>query len=436
MEYHKYQLSKKGKHHCPECMHKTFVLYIDNYTGDPLHSTVGKCDRADNCGYHYTPKQYFQDNHISFDTVRNATPYRKSLPKPQPAPSYVDVDIFKKSLQGYENNALVQYLCGIVGDEAIRQAVGQYYIGTAKNGGTVFWQIDVCGKIRTGKVIQYAADGHRRKDVTPPIGWVHTTLKIPGFELRQCLFGEHLLRDATKMVAIVESEKTAIIASAYLPKFIWLACGGSEGLNPDKCKCLKGRRVVLYPDAGMFDKWNGKAKILQTICTSVSVSNLIETAATETEREAGFDLGDYLVRFPLTNFAEQPKPGTDTPQPDMNTLTQTQSLHEAQQQKPGGASHQDTNPVHEPETVQSTATQHQQASNPQQSIQGKRLQAYVSDNGILYIPTPPDRRITYTVYSSVEAYNKRSELPHFVPFQSVDTAGMKQVFINLNTFTI
>jgi hypothetical protein len=120
----------------------------------------------------------------------------------------------------------------------------------------------------------------------PPVQWVHTVLKIPDFNLSQCLFGEHLLRDTTKMVAIVESEKTAIIASCYLPDFIWLACGGSEGLSIDKCRCLRGRTVVLYPDAGMYDKWNDKAKALQGNC-SVSVSSLIEENATDDERKVG-----------------------------------------------------------------------------------------------------------------------------------------------------
>jgi hypothetical protein len=58
-------------------------------------------------------------------------------------------------------------------------------------------------------------------------------------------------------------------SSLYSPDFIWLACGGSEGLNPDKCKCLKGRNVMLCPDAGMFDKWNEKAEQLRTVCESV-----------------------------------------------------------------------------------------------------------------------------------------------------------------------
>jgi hypothetical protein len=390
---YQYSLAKKGKHPCPACKRKSFVLYIDNSTGEPLHSTVGRCDRADNCGYHYTPKQYFTDSHISFNIKREHMSHPKPTPKPQPASSYIDAGIFKKSLQGYENNNLVQFLRSIVGDEATRQAIERYYIGTSKNGGTIFWQVDGCERIHAGKIIQYGADGHRRKDVMPPVQWVHAILKLPDFHLSQCLFGEHLLRDVAKIVAIVESEKTAIIASVYLPAFIWLACGGSEGLNFDKCKCLKGRKVVLYPDAGMFDKWNGKAGQLRTICKSVSVSNLIETAASETERRAGFDLGDYLVRFSPSEFVEQKYSETE---PQMPKETPTISKQERSKQCP----------------------------------------AYVSDNGSLYIPTPPNGRITYTVYPSVEAYNQRSELPTFVPMQSVDTSGMKQVFINLNTLMI
>ena len=49
---------------CPQCGRKhTFTRYIDtennnNYISD----NVGKCNRLDKCGYHYTPKQYFTDN--------------------------------------------------------------------------------------------------------------------------------------------------------------------------------------------------------------------------------------------------------------------------------------------------------------------------------------------------------------------------------------
>ena len=382
MEYHKYSLSKKGKATCPECGRKTFVLYINNNTGKAIHPTVGRCDRSDNCGYHYAPKQYFTNNHIPFDDkggVKEFTPPPKSTPKPQP--SFIDTEILKRSLSGYEQNQFAQWLAGIVGDEQASKAIGRYFVGTSKNGGACFWQVDLYGKVRAGKIIVYGKDGHRRKDIIPPVSWVHNVLKLPDFVLSQCLFGEHLLRDTTKKVAIVESEKSALIASCYLPDMTWLACGGCEGLNAGKCAVLKGRSVILYPDCGKYDKWSTKAGEMSRIC-SVSVSSLIENNATQQERQAGFDIADYLVQFSPSDFS---------------------------------------NP--------------EQAETPYQE-QGGQSVAYVSDDGKLYIATPPDGHTTYTVYPNIEAYNKRSELPSFVPFQSLETTGMKQIFINLNTLTI
>ena len=51
-----------SKHTCPACGHKrTFTRYIDRETGNHVHSSVGRCDRADKCGYHYKPTDYFRD---------------------------------------------------------------------------------------------------------------------------------------------------------------------------------------------------------------------------------------------------------------------------------------------------------------------------------------------------------------------------------------
>jgi hypothetical protein len=389
MENHKYSLVKRGKSICPECKKRTFVLYINSMTGEPLHPDVGKCDRADNCGHHYTPKQYFTDNHIPFDKDVATTPRMGTPSKPQPAPSYIDAGIFKKSLQGYDNNRLIEYLCTVVGEEATKGVIQRYFIGSSKHwdGSTVFWQIDGGGRVHAGKIMQYdSRTGKRVKDPINKISWVHAVLKLEGFQLCQCLFGEHLLSGNNKTVAMVESEKTAIIASVYLPDFVWLACGGCGNLSAKLCESLKGRSVVLFPDAGKYDEWNEKAKALASVCT-VSVSSLIEKESSEAERKAGFDLADYLVRLPVSGSAimeqQRPQKGTST----------------------------------EPE-------------------QSRQYAAYVSDTGILYIPTPPDGRITFTVYPSVEAYNRRSELPTFAPMQSVDVSVMKQVFINLDTLTI
>jgi hypothetical protein len=75
----------------------------------------------------------------------------------------------------------------------------------------------------------------RLKHESGAIDWVHNKLKKSGalpedFNLQQCFFGEDLLAlYQDKSVAIVESEKSAIIASALIPNLIWLAAGNING---------------------------------------------------------------------------------------------------------------------------------------------------------------------------------------------------------------
>ena len=64
---YRYQLEKyRGRgtrYSCPQCGRKyCFTRYIDTETNQYINERVGKCNRLDKCGYHYTPKQYFTDN--------------------------------------------------------------------------------------------------------------------------------------------------------------------------------------------------------------------------------------------------------------------------------------------------------------------------------------------------------------------------------------
>lgn len=292
------------RHHCPDCQHrdKTFSLYIDSETGEHIHHTVGRCNRESNCGYHYTPKQYFQDNNISFVGIEpNAYTPRLVTPQEKPV-SFIPVEVFKDSLKAYETNNFVKFLINLFGDEVASELVSRYFIATSKhwNGATVFWQIDIQGKVRTGKIMLYnSTTGKRVKEPFNHINWVHSLLKQREFELKQCLFGEHLLRiDKNKPVAIVESEKTAVIASVYLPQFIWVAVGSLTNLTSQKCSILKDRTVALFPDLNGFDKWSNKAKELSHIA-SFQVSDLLERNANHTERQKGYDLADYLLNLNL-----------------------------------------------------------------------------------------------------------------------------------------
>ena len=124
----------------------------------------------------------------------------------------------------------------------------------------------------------------------------------------QCFFGEHLLTDktTTKTIAIVESEKTAIIATHFMSDFVWLATGGMNGcFNKDAVEVLSGREVVLVPDLGATDKWKSKLPLLQSICKQVLVSNILEDNATDEQKTNGLDIADFLLMTETPQMALQ-----------------------------------------------------------------------------------------------------------------------------------
>ena len=305
-QYHRYILEPyKGiasRHTCPACNEKKkFSRYIDRVTNQHLGDHVGRCERSDACGYHFTPAEFFKEN-----PTEKPSDFQQwqAVPEPPPRPvSFIDNSIFQKTLGVNDSNTFTNFLIALLGKKRAEMLVNRYHIGTTKSGETIFYQVDLSGKIRSGKIIKYnitdstqtALGKDCKRDKTTFPNWVHSKLKLENFNLHQCLFGEHLISE-NQTIAVVESEKSAIVASLYFPQFVWVACGGKEGLSLDKLKVLKGKNVVLFPDLGGFDKWTAKAKEM-TFCQSVKVSDLLETVATDAERASGLDLADYLLRL-------------------------------------------------------------------------------------------------------------------------------------------
>jgi hypothetical protein len=293
---------------CPECGQKqSFTLYLDGNTNEPIHRTVGKCNRESKCGYHYTPKQYFMDNPSPFSPpLGGGWLGSKPITPPQPAGT-IHFSFVEKSAS-YRSN-FVCFLCEILTDKQIEYVVEHYALGATKNKEIIYWQIDITGKVRTGKIMQYNPEtGKRIKHESGSIDWVHSKLKKSGtlpedYNLQQCFFGEHLLTiypEAT--VCIVESEKSALISAAIFPNFIWLASGGIQGLAVDKCKVLNDRTVILYPDLNAFEKWNEKAQMLNSLFPSplgeglgVRCSTLLEDIATPEAKAKGLDVADFMI---------------------------------------------------------------------------------------------------------------------------------------------
>ena len=349
---------KSTRHTCPACKDAySFTLYLDGNTAQPIHTIVGKCNHENKCGYHYTPRQYFNDHPEKKNsrtqnqaTVRQLKkqqtqqppmtkpttprqPKKQHLPEScqlpsrqltlpqqlqiqhpkQPAQStpnkkpateinHIPYAYVKRSAS-YNSN-FVHFLCNYFTKDKIETVVGDYALGATKNNEVIFWQIDIDGKIRTGKIMQYnPKTGKRVKSNTVAINWVHNKLKktnpaYANFNLSQCYFGEHLLRLCpNKPLAIVEAEKTAVITSMVIPEYNWLAAGNLNGLNIEKSKVFENQDIVLYPDAGCYEKWNRKmVEIKKHIPCQIAISELVEYHATPQQIDAGYDIADYIIQ--------------------------------------------------------------------------------------------------------------------------------------------
>lgn len=307
-----------SRYTCPQCgQRRKFTRYVDTATGEHLAEHAGRCDHQNWCGYHLKPREYF--------AAGGERPTAEWTPPPTPPelPGHRMCRADVRSAMGQPCN-LLAYLTDVAGLDAerVNATAWEYCVGGwpepgKYHGAATYWQVDATGAVRSGKVIQYnPATGHRVKE--GGTNWVHV-LKggIPeGYRLEQCLFGEHLLpKYPTAPVAIVEAEKTALIARALVPEVLWLAVGGTGELKLSKVLPLAGREVYLWPDLGAFDTWTAKASELAPLFASITVVDLLERVATDAERARGLDLADYLLsRNGYTSTATAPQP-EHTPAP-------------------------------------------------------------------------------------------------------------------------
>lgn len=80
------------------------------------------------------------------------------------------------------------------------------------------------------------------------------------------------------------------------PDLVWLATGSKQSLTADHIRRLgRDRKVFLYPDADGFAQWQMIASDASRLGCQVQVSRLIETLATNAEKDDQVDLADYLI---------------------------------------------------------------------------------------------------------------------------------------------
>lgn len=204
---------------------------------------------------------------------------------------FIDFQLVNKLYNNPNENNLFEYLRLNYNNDVVDMAKKKYYIGTSKNSGTVFWTINFNQKVQKAKIVYYSKKGKRSN-----------CFKVPyknedGYY--SCLFGEHLLKDNTKPIILVESEKTAIVCSINLPNYTWLAYGGINGLTNQKAEVLKGKKIIIIPDISenAVSIMTNKVKYLNSIDVEVKIWDMTNGKSDQQLKEEGIyncDLEDVF----------------------------------------------------------------------------------------------------------------------------------------------
>ncbi len=319
MNESKYHLQKYAgmstRHTCPQCGHKKeFTLYVDE-RNVPIDESCGRCNR-ERCGYHLTPSEYFKA-HPTYDRTDFAGWKQPEAPKVIPV-SYLPSSLLITDTHRASNN-LFRFMAKEFGNDEANRVFNAYHVGTSRHWknsdglATTFPQINDKGRLCQLKVMAYnPTTGKRMKKQDQAELWSDkaqkyildsrpmdkiwfagkTLLKNYEANLQQTFFGCHLIK-ASSRVGIVESEKSALICSVLMPEITWVATGGCNGCKWTESAVFQpliGKRVVLYPDSGMFAKWEEKAATLRSNGVDVTVSRTCEGLPDN------WDVADVLLR--------------------------------------------------------------------------------------------------------------------------------------------
>lgn len=253
-KYHLGEYREVGKVVCPWCGKKSFVRLIENETGKILDG-FGRCDH-DTCPSRSTDKSGIVYPGKDIDTSNFKTVEKDETPK-----VFYDWNIVRQYTEHRQENTLCRFLLTQVKDkDRFDKILQDYYIGSINND-IIFWQIDQRGNVHRGKIMKYNSDGHRQK-TSYAISTMRQKQKRPkNIEPEMCYFGQHLIQK-DRPIGIVESEKTAIIASYFLPQLTWIATLSLNNFNANRIKFLNGFKypVYVFPDYDGYEKWTEKVE--------------------------------------------------------------------------------------------------------------------------------------------------------------------------------
>ncbi|MCO5258691.1 MAG: DUF6371 domain-containing protein [Crocinitomicaceae bacterium] len=270
--------AKKGM--CPSCQQKDTYRYYED-----LPRQYGKCERVNNCGYFNDPHQEPLEVQLELQGYSSTGSENKKKKVQELETIYLKAEQVKPIINNQNSTfhiALLAY--SLLSSDHLTK----WNVGTDTNGNTCFVISDK-KHIYNIKTIKYDTTGKRDKSKYP------FYMKAPkGKKYSRCLYGLHLLEE-DKTICLVESEKTAVLASFFYPQFNWLATGGSNGLTGETISALFNKKIYYLCDADKAGRENSTIKKLQDYKQNFFVVDLFP------ERNDGNDLADYLLNDYLVN---------------------------------------------------------------------------------------------------------------------------------------
>lgn len=280
---------------------------------------------------------------------------RQTSAPPRPAnpnPTHITAEQIERARAAADKTALYAFLCREFGKEATVEAFERYRVGGSNFAPQIGWKatsfpyIDTSGNCVDCKLMHLNPDTGSRKTDTGhlPTSWALAELlrrdkgnyppetTTADLRARWCNFGDHLTAERpTAPIAVVESEKTALICSMVYPQHVWVAVGSKSNLNAARFEPYRGRTVIVFPDRDGYNDTtttdnHGKQHTQKGWVTLAR--GLVEQGFTifvdhTTERNPGEpndDLADIVLRW--RHGKQQP------PEPQRGAASETEAAEE------------------------------------------------------------------------------------------------------------
>lgn len=176
--------------------------------------------------------------------------HRDFRKREQPKGLYVSPDVLRGAkAYDLQKCSLFRWMCGMFPEERVREVWDMYNVTTDSHGNCVFWYVDQDGKILYDKRILYNEDGHRNREFFPGRQY-----RVADGYTEKCYFGA-CIPDDGKKAFIVESEKSALLASLFYGGRRFLATGGKGNLREIE------PNMLLVPDMDARMEWEEKGEV-------------------------------------------------------------------------------------------------------------------------------------------------------------------------------